>query len=233
MTACFQFSLTFNGYGQRRQNALQQNGRRVSFASPYRRLSDVNEVERQPSTSQSRPTVGRVRPRKNFLKSAAIYQNALLYVFSRLFTTTALVYIPLWLNERLLQVSKGASSDSSVEHIATVPMFTFFSSFLSSLLLDRVSKMIGHRWSYFLGSIVCITGCALVERSLSSNISNYKLFGIAILFGAGSSITMISSLCLIADMIGRHADQSGFVYSAVTFADKLITGVAIAVIESL
>lgn len=44
---------------------------------------------------------------------------------------------------------------------------------------------------------------------------------------------MISSLCLIANMIGKHADQSGSVYSAVTFADKLITGVAILIIESL
>lgn len=37
----------------------------------------------------------------------------------------------------------------------------------------------------------------------------------------------------ILDMIGRHADQSGFIYSAVTFADKLITGVVVVVIEAL
>lgn len=37
----------------------------------------------------------------------------------------------------------------------------------------------------------------------------------------------------LADMIGPHADQGGFIYSAVTFCDKLITGVAVVVIESL
>lgn len=73
----------------------------------------------------------------------------------------------------------------------------------------------------------------LIERSVSVNMSTMQLYNIAILFGAGSSITMISSLCLIANMIGKHADQSGFVYSAVTFADKLITGVAVLAIESL
>lgn len=44
---------------------------------------------------------------------------------------------------------------------------------------------------------------------------------------------MISSLCITADMIGPHADQSGFIYSAVTFADKLITGVVVIIIETL
>lgn len=49
----------------------------------------------------------------------------------------------------------------------------------------------------------------------------------------GSSITMIASLCITADMIGPHADQGGFIYSAVTFCDKLITGIAVVIIESM
>lgn len=157
----------------------------------------------------------------------------MLYVFSRIFTTTALVYVPLWLDERFIQADESKISDSSREHIATVPMVIFLSSFLSSLLIERSNRLLGHRMAYFLGSLICIGGCALVELSISSNISTVKLFSVAILFGAGSSITMIGSLCLIADMIGKHADQGGSVYSSVTFADKLITGVAILCIESL
>lgn len=226
MTACFQFSLTFGGYGQRHLQALEQRLRRSSLESrtSYRRLSESHDTANAPPMQ---------RPRKNFFKSPAIYQNALLYVFSRLFTTTALVYVPLWLDERLFQVNKGAAANSSVEHIATVPMVTFLSSFLSALLLERSNNRLGHRWAYFMASLICVSGCILVETSESSKIPNWKLFGIAILFGAGSSITMISSLCLIANMIGKHADQSGSIYSAVTFADKLITGVAILIIESL
>lgn len=56
---------------------------------------------------------------------------------------------------------------------------------------------------------------------------------IAILIGSGSSITMISSLCITADMIGKHSNQSGFIYSAVTFADKLITEIVVIIIETL
>lgn len=233
MTAIFQFSLTFSGYGLRRMQALQ-NHRRASLESrlSYRRLSDPMDPEREPITMRQPQTE---RRRKNFLKSPKIYQYSFLYVFSRIFTTTALVYIPLWLNDRLIQASKSPdpNSDTSVEHIATVPMVSFLASFVSSLLIDKSHGRLGHKTLYLLGSLTCIFGCLLVETSISTKLTNPRLFTIAGLFGAGSSITMISSLCLIANMIGKHADQSGFVYSAVTFVDKLITGVAVLAIESL
>lgn len=226
-TVCFQFSLTFSGYGQRRHQALN---RRASIESrgSYRRIDDDEDTERQ-QRSQQQP----IQAKKNFFKSPRIYQNGLLYVFSRLFTTTALVYIPLWLDERLVQARRFPSSDSSVEHIALIPMATFISSFLSSLLIERTNRVLGHHLSYLLGSMFCIAGCIIVELTVSALATNFRLYSIAILFGAGSSVTMISSLCMIADMIGKHADQGGFVYSAVTFADKLITGIAIVIIASL
>lgn len=161
------------------------------------------------------------------------------YVFSRLFLTTSLIYLPLWLDERsysppgpqvnfsgLLQFSEP---NKSVEHIATVPLVSFLSSFVSSIFLR--SGRLGHQLSYLIGSLTSIGACAWV--ALSPSATSAQLYGIAVLFGAGSSITMISSLCITADMIGPHADQSGFIYSAVTFADKLITGVVVIIIETL
>lgn len=99
--------------------------------------------------------------------------------------------------------------------------------------MNKSHRICGHRFAYFFGSVLAVTGCVLVETSVSTNLTNALLYGIAVIFGASSSITMISSLCLIANMIGKHADQSGFVYSAVTFADKLITGIAVIIFESL
>lgn len=236
MTAIFHFSLTFSGYGLRRLQALHNN-RRASLESrcSYRGFSESIDPDRQPITM--RPSQMPVRRRKNFLKKPELYQNSMLYVFSRIFTTTALVYIPLWLNDRLFQVAQvtapGEENDSSVEHLAIVPMVSFISSFVASLFVDRSHSLFDHKTLYLIGSFLCVGGCLLVEYSISVALSNFRLYSIAILFGAGSSITMISSLCLIANMIGKHADQSGFVYSAVTFADKLITGVAVLVIESL
>lgn len=233
MTVCFHFSLALSGYGTRRRQALDYMRRTSSIKRPL-----IADEEKAP---QSTPIVpqSRQRPRKNFFKSALLYQNALLYVFSRLFMTTALVYIPLWLDERSLTPSTNkfpvdsAGPDKSVEHIATVPMVSFLSSFLSSMLMKYSSHLFGHQVAYLLGSVISVSGCVLVSMAASPNSAAYLLYAIAMLFGAGSSITMISSLCITADMIGRHADQSGFIYSAVTFADKLITGVAVIIIESL
>jgi hypothetical protein len=70
-----------------------------------------NETADEPSTSSFDPDDDKMiknnevvsfagASKKNFFKSPLLYQNALLYVFSRLFMTTSLLYMPLWLNER-------------------------------------------------------------------------------------------------------------------------------------
>uniref|UniRef100_A0A182T887 Major facilitator superfamily (MFS) profile domain-containing protein n=1 Tax=Anopheles maculatus TaxID=74869 RepID=A0A182T887_9DIPT len=180
-------------------------------------------------------TIVQRKPKKNFFKSPLLYQNALLYVFSRLFMTTSLVYMPLWLDERAYQPDvTPAENNANVEHLATVPLVSFLASFVASLILKYSNRFVGNSLVYFVGSIISTSVCMWIALSPGSgSFSTVSLFLIASLFGAGSSITMISSLCITADMIGKHADQGGFIYSAVTFADKLITGVVVVIIESV
>lgn len=241
----FHFSLSLTGYGKRRRQALNNSNTTVA-----RRSSNAEDTE--PILSEVTPA----RPRKNFLKSPLLYQNAFLYVFSRLFCTTALVYIPLWLDERSWTPASAVASiptsanrlnalvrdsyvvmpddgDQSVEHIATVPLVSFLASFIASMAMKFSNRLFGHQVAYLLGSMASVGGCLWVALAAPPTASSIRLYGIAVLFGAGSSVTMISSLCITADMIGRHADQSGFIYSAVTFADKLITGIVVIVIEAL
>lgn len=115
MTAIFHFSLTFSGYGLRRLQALHNN-RRASLESrsSYRGFSEAIDPDR-PLTM--RPPQHPVRRRKNFLKSPKIYQNSLLYVFARIFSTTAMVYIPLWLDDRLFQVAHFKSEPGSMSQV--------------------------------------------------------------------------------------------------------------------
>jgi len=173
--------------------------------------------------------------RKNFFKTPLLYQNALLYVFSRLFLTTSLVYMPLWLNERASQPNSSSQLNAAagVENIAIIPLISFIASFLASMIFKKLDVIIGHKVQYLIGSIISIAGCFWIELAAKIDAPNYELFIVAGLFGAGSSVTMIASLCITADMIGKHADQGGFIYSAVTFFDKLITGCVVVVIESL
>lgn len=266
MTLLFHFTLSASGYDHRRTLTRAQRRQHQTFAEQQESGQSVAQINSRSIETHrddeeavqailpaaftshnnqlattSLPDTGPIR-RKNFLKSPILYINALLYVFSRLFMTTSLVYMPLWLDERswvpvsAAPISDSAdnvaiyASDASVEHIATVPLVSFLSSFVSSIVLKYATRYIGHEMAYLLGSITSLGGCAWVAMSNARN-SIYRLFGIAVMFGAGSSVTMISSLCITADMIGVHADQGGIIYSAVTFADKLITGIVVIVIE--
>ncbi|CAD7094095.1 unnamed protein product [Hermetia illucens] len=176
----------------------------------------------------------RKRRTRNFLKSPLLYQNALLYVFARLFMTTSLLYMPLWLDERSYKMPAAVSEAAAgVETLATVPLVSFLSSFVSSMMLKQANKWIPHGLAYLLGSGVSIAVCAWVAFASPKSMQSIQLYVIAMLFGSGSSVTMVSSLCITADMIGKHTYQGGFIYSAVTFADKLITGIVVAIIEAM
>uniref|UniRef100_A0A8D8A2W1 Major facilitator superfamily domain-containing protein 12 n=2 Tax=Culex pipiens TaxID=7175 RepID=A0A8D8A2W1_CULPI len=252
MSVLFNFSLSFSGYEHRRHAALQHNviksgpgsgaGRREQPRDPEKQA--LLQAEQTGGTSQQTVANGGTvkladdevvlrKPKKNFFKSPLLYQNALLYVFSRLFMTTSLVYMPLWLDERTFQPDP-VQNNASVEHLATIPLMSFLSSFVSSVILKYANRYVGNSLVYFVGSTVSLGVCSWIALSTSDgSYTTFELLVIASLFGAGSSITMISSLCITADMIGKHADQGGFIYSAVTFADKLITGVVVVIIESM
>uniref|UniRef100_A0A1B0D4I5 Major facilitator superfamily (MFS) profile domain-containing protein n=1 Tax=Phlebotomus papatasi TaxID=29031 RepID=A0A1B0D4I5_PHLPP len=228
MSVLFHFSLALANYEERRQHggSGQRQAEQRTATESDRLLSSTSNND-QVSVISS-------RFRRDILKNPLLYQNALLYVFSRLFMTTSLIYIPLWIDERSASppVDGGtASPDKSVDHIAIVPLVSFFGSFVASLVLKSLNRFISHQAAYLFGSLVGIAGCVLVAF-VSPTDALEILLTVAILFGTGSSITMISSLCITADMV-PSTDLGGFIYSAVTFADKLITGIAVMAIETM
>jgi Na+/melibiose symporter-like transporter len=150
--------------------------------------------------------------------------------------------MPLWLNERSYTPAPPSNGtlpelilspqSTHLDDIATIPLASFIASFVASMAFKQSARFIGHKIGYLLGSIISFCGCAWVLIAASPT-SSYELYIIAVLFGAGSSITMIASLCITAELIGPHADQGGLIYSAVTFCDKLITGITIVIIETM
>lgn len=94
MSVCFHLSLAVSGYASRRQQALDSS----NITRPRRRSSDPTRPtnDRAPLVATSIGSSSSAAPlRRNFFRSPLLYQNAFLYVFSRLFCTTALVYIPV------------------------------------------------------------------------------------------------------------------------------------------
>lgn len=188
--------------------------------------SKSNEHRALRDAEHNEPLIGN-QPKKNFFKTLVFYQNAPLYVFARMFMTIALVYMPLWLNEK----PANGEADHSIEQIATVPLVSFIASFFASVVFKQTNRFIGHKVFYLIGCLIGMIGCVWVALTPSPSV--LQLYLISIFYGAGHSLLVIASLSITADMIGTHTDQSGAVYSAVSLFDKLLTGIAIFIIAQL
>lgn len=67
--------------------------------------------------------------------------------------------------------------------------------------------------------------------SIKTELTIIEFYVIAILFGVGSSITQISSLCITSNFIGVNSETGGLVYSITTACDKIFSGIIILIIE--
>lgn len=161
-----------------------------------------------------------------FLKMPLLYQTSLLYVFARLYWALCLVFVPLYLEERLL-----INPYMGTQLIASVPLVIYISSFFFTLLLKSRINMCGNQVAYLIGSIICLISSLWISIGIDPYSSIVQIFLVAALIGAGSSIMLVSSLCITADLIGHHSHQGAAIYSIVTFADKLFTGIAIIIIQ--
>ncbi|XP_059487103.1 major facilitator superfamily domain-containing protein 12-like [Neocloeon triangulifer] len=159
-----------------------------------------------------------------FFKDPRLYQAAVLYVSSRLFTTLSQVFVPLYLDESL---------GEDAESLALVPLCTFIASFVASLVVKYMNKGLGRMVTYMVGALLCMIGCIWIYVGEGLTFQNRDIYFVATLLGTGSSVTLVTSLCITADLIGDSTDSGAAVYSAVTFADKLFNGLAVMVIESL
>ncbi|KAL0128711.1 hypothetical protein PUN28_003820 [Cardiocondyla obscurior] len=144
---------------------------------------------------------------------------AMLYVASRLFITLATVYLPLYTEETKVDGKQA---------LASVPLASYVSSFTAALLLKYINRIWGNKVCYFLGAVIGIAAAIVTEFVGSSTMIVYL---IAVLIGAGSSITMVTALSVTAELIGSRTERSAFVYSIVTFLDKIITGLVVILIE--
>ncbi|XP_049876892.1 major facilitator superfamily domain-containing protein 12-like isoform X2 [Pectinophora gossypiella] len=163
----------------------------------------------------------------HFLRMPLLYQTSLLYVFSRLYWALSLVYVPLFLEERL-----AVNPTQGSELVASVPLVLYISSFFFSLILKSKISSCGNQVAYLIGSFLSLTSSVWIALAIDPQASIVQIYLVATLIGAGSSITLVSSLCLTADLIGPHTHQGAAIYSIVTFADKLVTGIAVVAIEN-
>lgn len=149
---------------------------------------------------------------------------------SRLFTTLSLIYIPLYLDEKISVLSQDGNGLRGA--VASVPLVCFVSSFLTSLFLKYCAKVCNDKVVYMIGGLFSLAGCIWISQDISKNFYA-QIDTIVVFIGIGGTATMVSSLCMTAEFVKCNGFRGASVYSTVTFTDKLISGAIVLIIQHL
>uniref|UniRef100_A0A671TY80 Major facilitator superfamily domain-containing protein 12 n=1 Tax=Sparus aurata TaxID=8175 RepID=A0A671TY80_SPAAU len=178
-------------------------------------------------TTESRPllrrpkTVSSLLQWKCWLQQPSFYQVALLYMSTRLIVNLSQTYISMYLINTLGLPKK---------FIATIPLVMYLSGFLSSFIMKPLSKLIGKCLTYFVGLLLIM---AFSYWVLLDDTMGQRVYGAAVLLGAGSATILVISLAMTAELIADQTQSGAFVYGAMSFTDKLANGVAVMIIQAL
>ncbi|XP_012677025.2 major facilitator superfamily domain-containing protein 12 [Clupea harengus] len=158
---------------------------------------------------------------KHWLREPSFYQVALLYMCTRLIVNLSQTYISMYLTNSLMLPKK---------FIATIPLVMYVSGFVSSLVMKPVSKLIGINMTYLVGLLLILAFAlwVLLDTSMGT-----RIYGGAVLLGSGSTIILVMSLSLTANLIGEQTQSGAFVYGAMSFTDKVANGIAVMLIQTL
>ncbi|KAJ0059312.1 hypothetical protein NL108_015498, partial [Boleophthalmus pectinirostris] len=177
--------------------------------------------EQSPLLAPRTTTLSTLLQWKCWLKQPSFYQVALLYMSTRLIVNLSQTYISMYLVNTLGLEKK---------FIATIPLVMYLSGFLSSFIMKPVSKLIGKSLTYFLGLLLIMTFSYWV---LLDEAMGQRVYGAAVLLGAGSATILVISLSMTAELISDQTQSGAFVYGAMSFTDKLANGLAVMLIQSL
>lgn len=185
------------------------------------RSTPEGDGEHSPLLATRRTTLSELLQWKCWLRQPSFYQVALLYMSTRLMVNLSQTYISMYLINTLGLDKK---------FIATIPLVMYLSGFLSSFIMKPVSKLIGKSLTYFVGllMILAFSYWVLVDKFMGE-----RVYGAAVLLGAGSATVLVISLAMTAELISDQTQSGAFVYGAMSFTDKVANGLAVMVIQSL
>ncbi|XP_020619286.1 major facilitator superfamily domain-containing protein 12-like [Orbicella faveolata] len=165
---------------------------------------------------------GTPRTWKDWLKDPAFYKTGLIYTCSRLVVNVSQSYLPLYLTETL---------KFEKEAIAYFPLVVLISGVFASGTVKALNKRLGSKITFSLGCMLAMSACFwfYVQDIRGRNV----VYATAIIMGCGGSVMLVTSLSLIAELIGHDKKSGAFVYGTISFTDKLSSGVIIAIIQEM
>ena len=133
------------------------------------------------------------------------------------------VFVPLYLHETL-----GMAASA----LAKIPLVIYLGSLGTSFVVGTLNKYLGRKVAYLMGALIGIMGCGWIYlRSHVPTFTLYEIYIVAVLFGAASSIVLVTNLGVTTDAIGDKTGSGAFVYGIMCFTDKLSNGIAVFVIQ--
>ncbi|PAA69218.1 hypothetical protein BOX15_Mlig025185g1 [Macrostomum lignano] len=159
----------------------------------------------------------------DWLKEPQFYAIGTLYMLTRLIINVAQVYLPLLVTE---------SFGLHKAWIAIVPLVVYFVSMLTSVLTETCHALGRNRKVANLLGLALIGGFSASAYLVQPDtVTPWQLAFPALSLGIGSSIIMIMSMSLTADLIGPDRDSSAFVYGCMSLVDKLANGVTVWIVQ--
>ncbi|KAL0124443.1 hypothetical protein PUN28_006346 [Cardiocondyla obscurior] len=158
------------------------------------------------------------------LKDTRMYQVAFVYMLSRLFINLCQIYMPLYLHESL---NMPATS------LAYIPLAMYLSSFLTSLVIERLNTKWGRKIAYSVGALFAVSGCTWIQFGNGDIYIKYQIYAVAVLLGSAGAIMLVTSLGVTADLIGKNTESGAFAYGIMSFTDKLSNGLVVMLIQYL
>ncbi|XP_053536420.1 major facilitator superfamily domain-containing protein 12 isoform X3 [Ictalurus punctatus] len=150
-----------------------------------------------------------------------VFRVAALYMCTRLIVNLSQTYISMYLINSLFLPKN---------YIATIPLVLYVSGFVSSLAMKPISKRLGVSMTYLAGLVPIMAFGIWVLLDLKMGV---RVYGAAVLLGAGSAVILVMSLSMTANLIGDQTQSGAFVYGAMSFTDKVANGLAVMIIQSL
>lgn len=157
----------------------------------------------------------------DWLKEYQFYLVAVAYMLSRLVANVSQTYWPLYVKDTL---------NLHKVFVAIIPLVVFMSGFFASLIMKRVNQLLGRKSTFVCGLILIGASCIWLWFLHDRN--KMQVFGAAIFMGSGSATLLVTSLSMVADLIGEHTTTGAFVYGSMSLADKLSSGTALILVQT-
>jgi len=160
----------------------------------------------------------------DWLREPQLYQVGFLYLSARLFVNLSQAYITLYLDVTL---------ELGPIYIATIPMVMLTSGLLTSPVIRPITRILGRKGTFLLGCIVGLGGCAGIwfGSYTDSTYVNYCIYIVAVCFGVGGCVLLITSLSAIADFICTDTESGALVYAITSLIEKVSSALAFGTIQ--